>query len=88
MIRPTHFVRTQQNGTLYILGGGGYVLCCQSGVRRETEKNGSKIWNSILNVRCRTTTIEKHLKSEMREEAMFAHNRRKTSYYDAEEIKK
>ena len=52
------------------------------------KKNGSKIWNSIPNVRCRTTTIEKHLKSEKHEEAMFAHNRRKTSYYDADENKK
>ena len=64
-----------------------FCAVCREFVAKQ-KKNGSKIWSSIPNVRCRTTTIAKHLKSEMHEEAMFAHNRQKTSYYDAEENKK
>ena len=63
------------NNLVYIEGEGMFCAVCREFDAKQ-KKNGSKIWNSIPNVRCRTTTIEKHLKSEMHEEAMFAHNRR------------
>ena len=70
---------------VYIEGGGMFCAVCREFDAKQ-KKTVQKY--SIPNVRCRITTIEKHLKSEMHEDAMFAHNRRKTSYYDAEENKK
>ena len=61
--------------------------CCNYDVK---QNNGQKVWNSVANIRCRTQTVNDHLRKEtcIHQEAVRANKRKKSSYFDREEQRK
>ena len=54
------------------------------------QHNGTAVWNAAPNVRCRTQTVKDHFLKEtsMHTQGVESFERRQTSYFDREEVKK
>ena len=76
--------RTGTWNLVYIDGKGMFCETCREFDSKQA-KNSGKQWNSAPNVRCRTETIQTHLKSVMHSEAVEAKKRLSSSFLDTEE---
>ena len=80
--------KTDQWCLVYIDGKGMFCSLCRD--YNIKQNNGTSIWNSVANVRCRTQTVKDHFTKEtsMHVQAVQSFERHQTSYFDCEEEKK
>ena len=78
--------QTKKWSLVYIDGREMFCALCRAFDTKQ-KKNGSKQWNDVPNIRCRPKTINTHLGSDMHSDALYAHDGRKSSYFDEEEKK-